>query len=102
MKKLLICLLFASSIGHAETFSVEEFSTVENMESIELDAAAQAKINLLIPRIARRFCHSKVRPTYVTISIYLVQVQWSLDRICGEQEIPEEETTVGNVVVGNK
>jgi hypothetical protein len=91
MKIVILFALLFSNLALAENFSVEEFSSVENLESIELDAAAQAKINMLIPRIAQRFCHSKVRPTYVTVSVYLVQVQWSLDRICGEQEIPPLE-----------
>lgn len=109
MKKLLVLALLLTSVAHAEVFKIEEFSSVESLEAAEMDAAAQAKINFLIPRIARRFCNSKVRPTYVTVSIYLVQVQWSLDRICGEQEIPGRtetdtgtETTNENVETGIK
>jgi hypothetical protein len=91
MKKFLaimfcvLCTTVASSAYAADAqYKIDEFSTIENMESIDLDEAAQLKVNALVPNIARRFCNLKVRPVYVTVTIYLVQVQWSLDRLCGE------------------
>lgn len=88
MKKLfIIMLVFCMSSAFANTkadYRIDEFATMEALEAAEMDEAAAIKIRGVIPRIAKRFCHLKVRPVYVTVSIYLVQVQWSLDRICGE------------------
>lgn len=88
MKKILFAfvLMFAMNVG-ASTASkqdINEFASIEGLESVELDEAAALRLRGIIPRIAARFCHLKVRPVYVTVSVFLIQVQWSLDRICGE------------------
>ena len=92
---LCFVLLLTPFISHAHTHAhalkvhVSEFSNLENIESIELDASAQIKMEKLLPRIARRFCHLTVRPDAVIISVELVQVEWSIQRIC-QQSFPND------------
>ncbi|MBA2405848.1 MAG: hypothetical protein H0V66_13815 [Bdellovibrionales bacterium] len=88
---LCFILLLTPIISHAHGLKVHvsEFSNLESIEAMDLDASAQLKIEKLIPRIYRRFCHLTVRPDAVIISVELVQIEWSLQRIC-QQSFPND------------
>lgn len=92
MKASLFFGLFLFLVLPQKTFAsatvvhnLREFATEQSMYNAELDASAIEKVNKLVPILRRRFCNLAIRPDAVAVTVGLVVIEWSIDRLCSQQ-----------------